>query len=249
MRREGSSSGRSPLSACSRRGLLALLPGGLAACAVRPPGEEMRGTPLALAAADGFATVHGGGLAGGVLGSAVAIGNGLVACSAHILPENAGTAWLRRADGRDVGAVSVIARSNRMDLVLLREPGRVLNPVLQAEMPPRVGEPVWAAGSPNAGPTVAAGQVEIADAILPGFGRGFTARLPALMGYSGGPVVDGRGRLRGLVTALPDGGGASVLAAFSGFDLAGLSGRASRRVFVLSADEVMAEAGRLGVAA
>ena len=207
----------------------------------------MRGTPLALAAADAFATVHGGeGGPGGVLGSAVAIGEGLVACSAHILPQGAGVAWLRRSDGREVGAARVIARSTRMDLVLLREPARALSPVRAAEMPPRVGEAVWAAGSPNLGPTVAAGQVEIVDAIMPGFGRGFTARLPALMGYSGGPVVDGRGRLRGLVTAVPDGGSAGALAMLSGFDLAGLSGRASRRVFVLSAEEVLAEAGRLG---
>lgn len=238
-------------SGATRRGLLALLPGALAACAVQPPVEEMRGTPLALAAVDGFATVHGGGEGGpgSVLGSAVAIGEGLVACSAHILPEGAGMAWLRRSDGRGVGAARVIARSPIMDLVLLRETGSLLSPVRRVETAPRVGEPVWAAGSPNLGPTVAAGRVEIADAILPGFGRGFTARLPALMGYSGGPVVDGRGQLCGLVTAVPDGGGTAALALLSGLDLAGLAGRASRRVFVLSAEQVMAEAGRLGVVA
>ncbi len=69
------------------------------------------------------------------------------------------------------------------------------------------------------------------------------------MGYSGGPVVGPDGRLRGLVSALPDGGGAGALAWLSGMDLAGLSAGRDRRVFILSIHEVMEETGRLGLLA
>ena len=82
-------------------------------------------------------------------------------------------------------------------------------------------------------------------------GIGFTARMPALLGYSGGPAVDGEGRLVGIVTALTQPGMAPFLVALSGFDLDGLArGRSGREVFLLGAVAVMEEArrikGRLG---
>jgi len=110
------------------------------------------------------------------------------------------------------------------------------------------GDAVWAAGMPGIGPGVTAGVVEIPDAILPGFGRGFTARMAALMGYSGGPVVGRDGQLRGLVSALPDGKGASALAWVTGVDLGGLDQGRNRRVFILSIHQVMEEARRLRTA-
>jgi hypothetical protein len=70
--------------------------------------------------------------------------------------------------------------------------------------------------------------------------------MPALLGYSGGPAVDGQGRLVGLVTALPQPGAAPLLAALSGVDLDGLArGRAGREVFLLGAPAVIAEVRRL----
>ncbi|WP_198384545.1 hypothetical protein [Roseomonas sp. KE2513] len=122
----------------------------------------------------------------------------------------------------------VLARSSRMALSIL-------------------GDAVWAAGMPGIGPGVATGTVEIPDAILPRFGRGFTARMPALMGYSGGPVVGSDGRLRGLVAAVPDEGGSSALALLAGMDLGGLAAGRGRRAFALSIHEVMEEVERMGL--
>jgi hypothetical protein len=69
--------------------------------------------------------------------------------------------------------------------------------------------------------------------------------MAALMGYSGGPVVGEDGRLRGLVSALPDGGGANALAWLSGMDLGGLAGGRGRRIFILSIQQVAEEAERI----
>ena len=228
-----------------RRGLLALMP--LSACAGLP-GAESAGTPIAPLVGTGFAALHAGGPEGPgpLLGSAVAVAPGLVACTSHALPRGAGAVWLRRGDGAPARLVPVLARSSRMDLSLLRDGEGLLAPAALCERAVMAGDRVWAAGTPGLGAGVATGVVEIPDAILPRFGRGFTARLPALMGYSGGPVVGPDGRLRGLVSALPDGSGAEALAMLSGMDLGGLMGGGNRRVFILSIHEVMEEAARIG---
>jgi hypothetical protein len=101
-----------------------------------------------------------------------------------------------------------------------------------------------ALGMPGLGPGVAQGHVEAPDAEMPGFGRGFTARMPVLMGYSGGPVVDASGELLGLTAALPRPGAAGLLALLSGADLDGLAG-GDRQVFALDIRRAAAEAERL----
>jgi CBS domain-containing protein len=68
---------------------------------------------------------------------------------------------------------------------------------------------------------------------MPGFGRGFTARMPALMGYSGGSVMDACGALVGLTSARPGSHGAGLLAQPASADLDGLA-RPHRQVFVAS---------------
>jgi hypothetical protein len=232
----------------ARRGLLALLP--LSACAGLP-GPDAVGTPIAPLLGSGFAALHAGGAEGpgSLLGSAVAVAPGLVACTTHALPRGAGAVWLRRGDGASARLAPVLApvlaHSPRMDLSLLRDEEGLLAPAALCGRAVAAGDPVWAAGAPGVGAGVATGTVEIPDAILPRFGRGFTARLAALMGYSGGPVVGPDGRLRGLVSALPDGGGAQALALVSGMDLGGLMGGGDRRVFILSIREVMEEAQRI----
>ncbi len=236
-----------------RRSLLALLPlsgGALSACAGLPA-QEAAGTPIGTLVCNGFAALHAdaAGMPGPLLGSAVAVAPGRVACTSHVLPRGAQAVWLRRGDGAPAQRVQVSARSPRMDLSILADEEGLLIPATPCGRVVAAGDPVWAAGMPGIGPGIAAGSVEIPDAILPRFGRGFTARLAALMGYSGGPVVGPDGHLRGLVAALPDGGGANALALLSGLDLDGLAGGRNRRVFVLSIHEVMEEASRLSRAA
>ena len=225
-----------------RRGLLALLP--LSACAALPEMESV-GTPIAALVGSGFAALHadGGDGPGALLGSAVAVAPGRVACTTHALPRGAGAVWLRRGDGAPACRVPVLAHSPRMDLSILGDGEGLLAPATLCGRAVESGDTVWAAGMPGIGPGVATGVVEIPDAILPRFGRGFTVRLAALMGYSGGPVVGPDGRLRGLVSALPDGTGA--LALLSGIDLGGLAMGRDRRVFILSIHQVMEEASRL----
>lgn len=237
--------------AIQRRALLALLgmPAGLGACAGLP-GAEAFGTPVAPLVGTGFAALHADGVggAGAILGSAVSVAPGQVACTTHALPRGADFVWLRRGDGAPPARVPVLARSPRMDLSILGDPAGLLLPAHSSGQAVLAGDPVWAAGMPGIGPSVATGTVEIPDAILPRFGRGFTARIPALMGYSGGPVVGSDGRLRGLVSALAEDGGAGMLALLSGMDLGGLAGRRGRQVFVLSIHEIMEEAGKLRAA-
>ncbi|MBP0447200.1 trypsin-like peptidase domain-containing protein [Roseomonas sp. SSH11] len=227
-----------------RRGLLALLP--LAGCTGSLV-EETAGTPIAPLVGTGFAALHAdnGGRPGPLLGSAVAVAPGRVACTSHVLPRGDRAVWLRRGDGAPARRVPVLARSPRMDLSILGDGEGLLAPARICERLVAAGDPIWAAGMPGIGAKVAAGAVEIPDAILPRFGRGFTARMAALMGYSGGPVVGPDGRLRGLVAALPDGATANMLALLSGLDLGGLAAGRDRRVFILSIHEVTEEASRL----
>jgi hypothetical protein len=121
-----------------------------------------------------------------------------------------------------------------------------MRPVPNAPGTVLAGTPLWALGAPSAGPALAVGEVVQPAVTLAGHGPGFTARIAALLGYSGGPALDGQGRLVGLVTALPRPGAAPLLAALSGVDLDGLaSGPAGREVFFLSIEAATVEAARL----
>jgi len=220
--------------------LLALL--GLTACA-RLPGEQARGTPAAEVAATGFALLSSHGVP---LGSAVAVAPDRVLTNAHVVPEGATRLRFTRGDGAAGGEAMVLARSPVMDLAVLSVPAGVLRPVTTAATPPHAGQRLWAVGAPSAGAAVAAGVAEQTAMNLPGHGPGFTARIGALMGYSGGPVVDSAGNLQGLVTALPRPGAAPVLAALTGFDLDGIAqGSPGREVFILSIAAALAEAARI----
>ncbi|MFB9970803.1 serine protease [Pseudoroseomonas cervicalis] len=226
----------------TRRGVLALAMGGLlGACGTaRQAADQAQGTPAERIARSGFAAVQ---LQGVARGSAIGFdGTHLLTC-AHVLGGAEGLS-LRRADGAEVSD-TLVGRSARMDLAVLRAPEGFLDPARPAlARLPQAGEAVWAAGAPGLGAAIASGHVEAPDAEMPGFGRGFTARMPALMGYSGGPVVDGQGSLLGLTAALPAPGAAGALAFLAGADLDGLL-RRDRQVFVLSYHRAAAEAARL----
>lgn len=224
-----------------RLALALLLPLLLGACA-RLPGGEARGTPAEAAATRSFAQLSAHGMP---RGAAVAIAPGLLATNAHVIPDGAEQLQAIRGDGTARAEARLVARSTTMDLALLAVPPGIFTP-LAAAGPVRAGQPIWAAGAPAAGAAVATGRVLRPGVLLPGHGPGFTARLPALLGYSGGPAVDEQGRLLGLVTALPQPGAAPLLAALSGFDLDGLArGESGREVFLLSTEAVLGEAARL----
>ncbi|MCQ4161057.1 serine protease [Roseomonas sp. GC11] len=214
----------------------------MSACATAPEtARQALGTPAEQVAATGFAAVQE---MGAPRGAVVGFDPHHVLTCAHVLAGGQGEATLRRADGVEVRA-RLVARSPRMDLAVLRVPeGFLAAPPLSGARLPATGEAVWAAGAPGLGAGIAQGHVEAPDAEMPGFGRGFTARMPALMGYSGGPVVDRAGQLLGLTAALPDQGAAGALALLTGADLDGLV-RRQRQVFVLSIHRAGAEASRL----
>jgi S1-C subfamily serine protease len=221
--------------------LLALL----GACA-RLPADEARSSPAEAAAARGFALLS---LHGVPLGSAVALAPGLLVTNAHVVPRGAERLTFTRGDRAAWGEAVLAGRSEEMDLAVLIVPPGLFTPVSPAAGAPRPGQRLWAVGAPAAGAALAEGQVLSSAAWLAGHGIGFTAQMPALLGYSGGPAVDGEGRLVGVVTALTQPGAAPLLAALSGLDLDGLvRGSAGREVFLLSAEAVLREAARLAPA-
>jgi hypothetical protein len=214
----------------------------LAACARLPAGDA-QGTPAEAVAARSFALLSVAGLP---VGSAVSPAPGHLLTSGHVVPPGVDRLTFQRGDGAVSGEARLLSRSTRMDLALLAVPADAIEPVPIAPSPVQAGQALWAVGTPSAGHAVASGRILRPSMVLEGYGRGFLARLPALMGYSGGPAVDQQGRLLGLVTALPQPGTAPLLAALSGVDLHGLLvGKEGREVFLLSASEALAEARRL----
>lgn len=226
--------------------VLALLP--LACVPMVPPAQRAAvGTPAARVAAESFAAVLDPD-GGAPLGAAVAIGPLHALTSAHVAHAAArdGRVRLQRGDGVTEAVAVVRAVSAQVDVALLGTPAGFLTSASTATAAPVSGEPVWAVGPHQLGRAVAAGRVMRSTASVDGSGSGFTARLPVLMGYSGGPVVDREGRLLGLTTvALDETVGAHLVALLAGADLAGLAFGEQRRVFVLGIRTARDEVRRL----
>lgn len=186
------------------------------------------------------------------LGAAVAIAPpSLVLTSAHVacaaLVTGVPPVRLQRGDGATEANAAILAVSDRFDLAVLGAPeGFLREPAPTAGRMPQMGDPVWAVGPPQLGRAIAAGPVLSPAILVPGMGEGFMARIPALMGYSGGPVVDAEGHLVGLVTAaLQEPLAAELVALLTGLDLAGLAFGRGRRVFVLDIAAAQREAHHL----
>ncbi|MBX9750617.1 MAG: serine protease [Roseococcus sp.] len=209
------------------------------------PADQAAGTPAARVARESLASLQASGVS---VGAAIAVDDRHVLTNAHVLRQAGGPVTLRRADGGAEAPAELVGTSPRMDLAVLRMPEGFLRPAALAPELPIAGERVWAMGPEGLGRALAEGAVARPYVQMRGFGPGFTAGLGALMGFSGGPVVDRTGRVMGLTTALPHPGGAPLLAAMTGVDLAGLAEGARRQVFILDIREAMAEAERMGIA-
>lgn len=215
----------------------------LAGCASLPA-RQAEGTPAARVASESLASLQASGVS---VGAGIAVDDRHVLTNAHVMRQAGGAVTLRRADGLAEAPAVLLATSPHMDLAVLRMPDGFLRAAALAPDLPVAGEAVWAMGPEGLGRSLAEGRVARPYVQMRGFGPGFTAGLGALMGFSGGPVVDRSGRVMGLTTALPHPGSAPFLAAMTGVDLAGLAEGARRQVFILDIREAMAEVERMGI--
>lgn len=215
----------------------------LQGCAQMPGGQAAEGTPIAPIVRESFAALTS--LEGLPLGSAVALDETHFITAAHVLPAGSGSFRLLHGDGLHDERAVLVGRSERADLALLRTRAGFARPAAIAQARPRSGAPVWAAGTPTLGAAVASGAVARPAVEVEGMGRGFTAKMPALMGYSGGPVVDASANLVGLTSAMLNPGGARLLAMLTGMDVDGLARPGEREVFVLGISAALDEARRL----
>lgn len=215
----------------------------LAAACAPLPAQQAEGTPAARVARDSTASVQAGGVS---VGGAVAVDDRHVITNAHVVRQAAGRLTLRRADGTAEAEAQLVGASANMDLAVLRMPAGFLHPAAIAPDLPEPGESIWSVGPEGLGRSIATGHVARPAVQMLGFGPGFTAGMGALMGFSGGPVVDRSGRVMGLTTALPEPGSANVLAMLVGVDVAGFAAGNRRQVFILDIREAMDEARRMG---
>jgi len=215
----------------------------LAGCASLPTGQA-EGTPAARVAGESLASLQASGVS---VGAAIAVDDRHLLTNAHVMRQAGGQVTLRRGDGSAEAPAQLVATSRAMDLAVLRMPEGFLRAASLAPDLPQAGEAVWALGPEGLGRALAAGRVKRPYVQMSGFGPGFTAGLGALMGFSGGPVVDVQGRVMGLTTALPNPGGAILLAMMTGVDVAGMAEGARRQVFILDIREAMAEVERMGI--
>lgn len=180
------------------------------------------------------------------LGSAIALGNGLIVTAAHVPGTRPGRMVVTDRNGQRAEA-RLLARSPRMDLAVLRADGAPGEPARPLLAPLAPGARVSAHGITAAGVGRADGSVLEAAARLDGYGAGLVARLGAVQGYSGGPMLDADGRLVGMTVALRA----------SRLDLAlaaarpaanRTQGAACNEVFAIGTAEIIAELRALGVA-
>jgi S1-C subfamily serine protease len=211
------------------------------------PTEQAAGTPAGRVATESLVSLQANGAS---VGAAVALhcaacGGDVLVTNAHVLRQAGDELSVRRGDGGEAVPAQVIAVSPRMDLAVLSAPPGFAMPASLAPAMPGRGATVWALGPQGLGRALARGQVARASLRMRSFGSGFTARMGALMGFSGGPVVDRAGQLVGLTTALTSPGMAPVMAALTGVDLDGILHGDGREVFVLSIHAIEEEVNRI----
>ncbi len=250
--------GRGQGGAFGRRGLLLRLAGaaglaaGAAGCAVRPFGQLDHGPVAAVpraglvhfaAGIPGLAQFSGFGFA---LDAETVVTNGHVARgmgAGEPGAEMTGTLH----NGRRLRCVTLAALESP-DLAVLRalEPMAALSPAPRRARP---GERVWLIGAPLMNRPVVEGVVA-APLVRGRRGEMFSIRAPATFGFSGGPAVNARGEVLGMVTALHGLNPQAMLSvAVLGFDLPALLDADGREMLAQHQDTVAATARRLQAAA
>lgn len=167
---------------------------------------------LAAAAGEPGALAHHATVLNGTLaGSGFAIAGDRVLTNAHVV---AGLApgemlVLVASEGARAEVLGrLLAVSDRMDLALIAVPAGFLPAVGPEDAPLGAGLALVAAGVDAGGDEMLprmelAGRLVRAQPRATGFGPGLVARLPGVRpGFSGGPVLDGEGRLVGMIAAI-----------------------------------------------
>jgi S1-C subfamily serine protease len=182
---------------------------------VPPPTSKIARDPEVRQAAQSTVKVLGTACGLGVEGSGWVAGDGIVVTNAHVVAGQEDTTVQLAGDGprHDADAIWFDPRN---DLAILRSSGLSGTPALSMRENARVGTSAAVVGYPGNGP------LDIRPARLGGtttvlsqdsYGRGPVRRLVTALrgtvrsGNSGGPVVDGRGRVLATVFASTTGGG------------------------------------------
>jgi len=169
---------------------------------VAPPRADITGDPEIEAAKDSVVKILGTACGLGVEGSGWVAGEGIVVTNAHVVAGQKDTRVLPEGKGSGLDAVAVHF-DPRNDIAVLRVQG-LDAPALQIADAPRAGTSGAVLGFPRNGPyderaarLGATREVITQDAYGRGPVRGVITSLRGAVrsGNSGGPMVDGRGRV------------------------------------------------------